>query len=383
VRILLACPYAWDVAGGVRTHVRDLAATLAARGHAVAVVAPSRAACSEPGVHVVGRVVGVPWGGSIATLCPSPRSFRRIRHVMATFRPDVVHVHEPFVPSTGLLAALASDVPVVATFHAFTERSRIERATAPLLRVLGRRIAVPIACSPAAAQHAGHGGVRAPFVIVPHAVHLDRFRRVGTPPRASGDRVVLWVHRLERRKGFGVALEAFALLAADVPDVSFVVIGSGPERAAVDVLPAYVRARVHMLGSVSDADLPRHHAGADVFVAPATGKESFGIALVEAMAAGLPIVASDIRGYREVVRQGAEALLVPPGDAAALARALGRVLADPALATALATAGRARAARYAWDVVVPRLEDVYVSARRRNASQPMATSTASISTSSP
>ncbi len=383
MRILLACPYAWDVAGGVRTHVRELAATLAMRGHAVAIVAPTRGAHSEPGVHVVGRVVDVPWGGSIATLCPSHRSFRRIRRVMTTFRPDVVHVHEPFVPSTSLLTVLAAEAPVVATFHAFTERSRVERATAPLLRVLGRRIAVPIAVSRAAAQHAGRGGVRAPFAIVANGVRIERFRRATPDQPRPGGRVVLWVHRLEPRKGFPVALAAFARLAADVDDVSLVVIGSGPERGAVDLLPAALRARIRMLGGVDDDDLPRHHAAADVFVASASGKESFGLALVEAMAAGLPIVASDIRGYRDVVRHGVEGLLVPPGDAAALSVALRRVLTDPALAAALASGGRARAEGYAWDVVVPQLEAIYVSARRRNASQAMMTSTVSISTSSP
>jgi phosphatidylinositol alpha-mannosyltransferase len=362
--------------------VRELAGVLAARGHAVAIVAPARVAHREPGVHFVGRVVDVPWAGSIATLCPSHRSFRRIQRVVATFRPDVVHVHEPFVPSTSLLTVLAADAPVVATFHAFTERSGITRTTAPLLRVLGRRIAASMAVSTAAAQHAGHG-MREPLVVVPNGVRIDRFRRPAAGRVARSGRVVLWVHRLEPRKGFRVALDAFARLAADVDDVSLVVVGSGPDRAALAALPAPLRARVRMLGNVGDDDLPRYHAAADVFIASATGKESFGLALAEAMAAGLPIVASDIRGYREVVRDGVEAVLVPPRDASALAVGLRRVLTDPGLAATLARGGRARAEQYSWDVVVPEIEAIYLSARRRNASQATTTRVASIAASSP
>jgi len=157
-------------------------------------------------------------------------------------------------------------------------------------------------------------------------------------------------------------VEAFRLLAADMPDALLVVAGDGPERGAVESLPLALRARAVMLGRVPHGDLPPYHAACEVFAAPATGRESFGIVLVEAMAAGLPVVASDIPGYREVVRRGIDGLLVPPSDPTALARALRRLLEDPPLHRTLSEAGRARAEAFDWSVIAARIEHCYEEA---------------------
>jgi phosphatidyl-myo-inositol alpha-mannosyltransferase len=360
VKILLACPYAWDTAGGVQAHVRQLAAALDERGHQVVTVAPARSpGGDDPSLRLVGRTVGIAWGGTVVPLCCSYRSLRSIRRLIGTFRPDVVHVHEPFAPSTSMLVTLAAPAPVVATFHAFSERARILEAAAPLLRIVARRIAVPLAVSESAAELAGRV-LPGRVAIVPNGVGTSRFDSRG--PLAAGvpdGRVVLWVHRLEPRKGFAVAVRAFAQLATALDDAHLVVVGDGRDRDALGLLSDRHRRRVVMLGAVSDAALPRYHAAADVFVAPATGQESFGIALIEAMAAALPVVASDIRGYRGVVRHGIEGLLVPPNDPGALAAALRRVLTEPMLAATLGRAGRERARRYSWDVVAPKLEAIY------------------------
>jgi phosphatidylinositol alpha-mannosyltransferase len=196
--------------------------------------------------------------------------------------------------------------------------------------------------------------------VVPNGVDVARFAGAVSPPAGlPAGRVVLWVHRLDPQKGFPVAVRAFARLAAELPDVHLVVAGDGHDRDAVGLLPVSDRGRVAMLGTVPNEDLPGQLAAADVFVAPALGQESFGIALVEAMAAGVPVVASAIPGYDEVVRDGVDGLLVPPADVNALAAALRRVLEDPGLAAGLARAGRERAASYSWDVVTPRLEAIY------------------------
>ncbi|HSD48784.1 MAG TPA: glycosyltransferase family 4 protein, partial [Actinomycetota bacterium] len=165
--------------------------------------------------------------------------------------------------------------------------------------------------------------------------------------------------------GFGVAIDAFARLAGDRPDVRFVVVGDGPERTAAERLPVAVRERALLMGTVANEDLPSLHAACDVFVAPNLGGESFGIVLVEAMAAGLPVVASAIPGFTEVVRDGVEGLLVRPGDAAATAAAIARVLDDRDLAARLADAGRERVSRYSWDTVVPAVEAAYARAAER------------------
>jgi glycosyltransferase involved in cell wall biosynthesis len=172
-------------------------------------------------------------------------------------------------------------------------------------------------------------------------------------------RRVVWVGRLDRQKGFPVAVRAFQDLAAKLPDVLLVVAGDGRDRDAVDRLDPSTRSRVHMLGTVPHAELPGVLVAGDVFLAPALGQETFGYVLIEAMASGVPVVASRIPGYDEVVRDDIDGILVPPGDAEALSAAVQRVLCEPALAERLRDAGRDRAAEYAWDRIGPRVVAVY------------------------
>jgi len=365
VKIVLACPYAWDVPGGVQVHVGQLAAHLKQRGHEIVVLAPGSRQASEPWVRIVGRPIRVPYQGTVAPICFSAHSARTIASVLRGFAPDVVHAHEPFSPSTAMLATLRSRAPVVATFHAFAERSRLLTAAAPALRLVWRKLRVRMAVSVAAA-----GFVRSRFGdgirIVPNGCDVELFGNDGTKA-ARGlptGRRMLWVGRLDAQKGFPIAVAAFRRIASEVPDLSFVVVGEGRDRPAVSSLPPDVRRRMVMVGPVAHPSLPTYYAGADVFVSPAVGQESFGLVLVEAMAAGVPVVASDIAGYREVVRANVDGLLVRRGDPGALADAVRRVLSDPELASRLSEAGRARADRYRWDVVAGEIEAAYEDAIR-------------------
>jgi phosphatidylinositol alpha-mannosyltransferase len=359
VRVFLACPYAWDAPGGVQVHIRELADVLRARGHEVLVVAPGGSRATDPGVRIVGGPVRVPYGGTVAPICFSRHSFGRIRRLMHAFGPDVVHVHEPLTPSTSMLATLAATAPVVATFHAYSDRSRLMELAGPVLRSVHRRIAASVAVSAAAASFLARA-VPAEIEIVPNGVDVERFARGGPRPEGLPEgRLVLWVNRLDPQKGFPVAVRAFARLAAELEDVHLVVAGDGRDRDAIHLLSDADRLRLVMLGSVPHDRLPAYHAAADAYVSPAAGQESFGIVLVEAMAAGVPVVASNVPGYREVVRDGVDGLLVAPNDPEALARALLRVLTEPELASALARSGRERAATFSWDVVVPRIEAIY------------------------
>jgi phosphatidylinositol alpha-mannosyltransferase len=230
----------------------------------------------------------------------------------------------------------------------------------PVLRTVSRRIDAAIAVSDAAAGFLRRA-IDVELEIVPNGLDVERFAHPETVPDGVPEgRRLLWVSRLDPQKGFRVLVQAFALLAREHRDLSLLVAGDGRDRHAIGALSAPDRARVVMLGAVRHKDLPSWFYGAaDAFVAPATGQESFGYILVEAMAAGVPVVASDIAGYREVVRSGIEGLLVPPGDPAALAEAVSRVLSDPVLAARLSEAGRMRAAAFGWDRVVPRIEAIY------------------------
>jgi phosphatidylinositol alpha-mannosyltransferase len=303
--------------------------------------------------------------GSVAPICFSPKSSRVVRRALREFRPDVIHVHEPLNPSTSMLGVLRANAPVVATFHANVPRGTLQStayaAMTKLLRPVWEKIDVRLAVSEAARQSVcsrmGEGGVR----IVPNGANVEVYASAA-PARLPAGRVLLFVGRLERRKGFPVAVAAFKRLARRHADLRFVVVGDGADRDAVSTLPPDALARVHMLGRVSSEELPGYFRAADIFLAPSTGSESFGIVLVEAMAAGKPVVASDIPGYRDVTRHGVEGLLVPPGDVAAVATAVERLLGDRRLASALGRRGAARARHFAWDSIVDELEEIYADA---------------------
>jgi phosphatidylinositol alpha-mannosyltransferase len=359
VRVLLVCPYAWETPGGVQVHVRELAEQLRTRDHEVLVLAPGDRRAPEPWVRVVGRPVRIPYRGTVAPISFSWGSWRRVRDAMRRFHPDLVHAHEPLTPSTSMLAVRAATVPVVATFHASLDRSRLMETAAPVLRTISRRIDAGIAVSNAAARFVRQA-MDMELEIVRNGLDVERFAHPGTAPTGlPAGRRLLWVSRLDPQKGFGILVQAFAILASEHGDLSLIVAGDGHDRHAIGALSGAERGRVVMLGAIPHQDLPPYYGAANVFVAPATGQESFGYVLVEAMAAGLPVVASDIAGYREVVRTGLEGLLVPPGDPPRLAEAIARVLSDPALAARLSEAGRARAQEFGWDRIVPRIEELY------------------------
>jgi phosphatidyl-myo-inositol alpha-mannosyltransferase len=359
VRVALVCPYAWDEPGGVQVQVRGLGERLRARGHEVLALAPARARPAEPWVVRAGVPLSLPYGRTRAPISPWPATRRRVRTALEAFAPDVVHVHEPFAPSASAFA-LGAGAPVVATFHSGIDRALLYDAAGPLLRRTARRIAVRIAVSERAAAVARRrlGGT---FVVIPNGVDAARFAAASPADLGPGTKL-LFVGRLHPRKGFAIAVEAFAALAANRPGLRLVVAGEGGEASALDRVPGRVRDRVAMLGAVPNEELPPIHAACDVFVAPNTGGESFGVILLEAMASGLPVVASDIAGFEEVVTPNVDGLLVPPRDPGALATAVERVLDDPVAAARLAEAGRRRAAAADWPVVVERLEAVYAEA---------------------
>ena len=361
MRLLLACPYAWDAPGGVQIHVRELAARMRERGHDVVVLAPSSSAPSESWVRAVGRPLPLRYNRSSAPICPWPASYRRVALELRRFGPDIVHAHEPMTPSTSMFATLSGAAPVVATFHSGASRALLFDVAAPVLRRVARRISVRIAVSRAAEAFAsrrlGDG-----FRIVPNGAEIERFEHA-EPAELSPGRRIVFVGRLDPRKGFPIAVEALRQLAGEYPDVRLVAAGDGPERSAVRELPPEIRARVDLLGTVRNTDLPPVLAAAEVFVAPSLGGESFGMVLIEAMAAGVPVVASRIPGYDEVVRDGVDGLLVPPGDPDALAANVRRLLEDRGLAGRLADSGRARARGFSWDVVLDQIEAAYGDAR--------------------
>ncbi len=368
MRIAAVCPYDWSAHGGVRAHVASLCAELARR-HDVAILAPASAPLEgedplDAVVHVVGRAVAVPFNRSVARVAASPLAGRRTLATLRDLAPDVVHVHEPGVPAVALAAAQRGPQPVVGTFHAWSDRDRLYRSTGPYGRHVARGLAARLAVSEAARRyHATALGLPpSAFEVVPNGVDVDRFATAeplaeyADPERPT----LLFVGRLEPRKGLDVLVRAFLELRSSRPELRLVVLGDGPERARCErLLPVAVRPDVLFVGAVDETDKPRFHASADLFVAPNLGGESFGIVLLEAMAAGLPVVASAIPGFASVMADGREGRLVAPGDGFGLAEAVRGMLDDDEGRAAMAARGRETAERHAWPRVAERVEAIY------------------------
>ncbi|MCA1832660.1 MAG: glycosyltransferase family 4 protein [Actinomycetota bacterium] len=357
MRVSIVCPYSWSVPGGVANHIEALAGRLRERGHAVEVIAPADTPVKD--VYGVGRSVGVRFNGSVARIAFGPRVAARIRSRLREFDPAVVHVHEPFAPSASMLATLVSPAPVVATFHSSMPDSKVLSAASPVLRPLWRKIAVKIAVSEEArrtVERVFGAGIR----IIPNGVALERFSALG--PAGEGKHI-LFVGRLEPRKGASVLLDAFARVHAADARATLTIVGEGPERRALERRAAALP--VTFRGRLDHEALAGAFGEAAIVCAPSLGGESFGIVLLEAMAAGRPVVATSIPGYAAVARDGIDAALVPPGDVQALSTAVRDLLDDPKRLLQLAAAGRERAARFSWDVVAGQIEEVYRHAAGR------------------
>ncbi|MFP5021480.1 glycosyltransferase family 4 protein [Pseudonocardia phyllosphaerae] len=358
MRVGMVCPYSLDVPGGVQRHVLDLARALRARGAVVHVLAPATGpTATTDSVTSTGRALGVPYNGSVARVTFGPVTWRRVRRWLATHEFDVLHLHEPTTASVSALALLAARGPVVATFHTATPRSRALVAFGGVLRPLMEKVTARIAVSDTArrvqVEHLGGDATEIPNgVDVPAFADGPRLHRPG--------RTVGFVGRFdEPRKGAAVLLDALRRLP---PDVRLLVVGPGDARALLRAAGPDLAPRVDVLGAVDEPTKAAALRSADVFCAPHRGGESFGMVLTEAMAAGTPVVASDIESFRAVLGDPPAGVLVPPGDPGALAAALGRVLGDDRERAALRTAGRARAACFDWPVVADAVLQVYRAA---------------------
>lgn len=350
LRIALVCPYDWRRPGGVRTQVAGLATALRARGHSVDILAPGDPAGSSSGLILVGATTPVRANGSVAHVALVPGAWRRTRRALERGMYDIVHVHEPAVPLVARAAARCRSTPVVATFHMYSATALPYRLLGPVLRRALRGLSAGIAVSESARSCAAR--VYPVGAVIPNGVQVssERFprRAPGTPRR------ILFVGRHESRKGLDVLLDAFWALPTDV-HLDLV----GVERDELHFTTASVApGRIVAHGRVTDERRRALLRRADVLCAPSLGGESFGVVLAEAMAEGVPVVASAIPGYREVLGPGC-GRLVPPGDEPALAAALAQTLSDPFVRARVAASARRAVAPFAWERVCDRIEETY------------------------
>lgn len=381
MRIGIVCPYSFDVPGGVQNHVRDLAETLIGLGHTVSVLAPADDDVPLPPYLVsAGRAMPVRYNGSVARLSFGPISATRVRRWLTAGEFDVLHVHEPVSPSLSLLAVLSARGPVVATFHTAMTRSRAMAAAQGALQLVLERITARIAVSALArrvqVEHLDGGAVEIPNgVAVAKFIDAEPLPGWGGTARPGYGGTLGFLGRFtESRKGFPVLVEAFVALARRREGLRLLVAGPGDPAEALEAVPAGLRDRITFLGLVSERDKARMLRSADLYVAPNTGGESFGMILTEAMAAGTPVVASDLDAFRRVLSvPGAVAAqdgtpaemagaIFPTGDPAALERLLEGLLDDPDRRAELAARASETVAAYDWPVVASRVLEVYATA---------------------
>ena len=368
MKIGLVCPYIYPASGGVAQHVQYLYQNLRQRGHDVRILTASHGPqrSSEGDIIRLGVGFSVPINASVGTLTFSPRYLGQIGAMLERERFDVLHFHEPFVPFLSLFLLRESTSVNVATFHAYAGFSPSYEFGSRALRGHAQRLHGRIAVS-AAARHFIDRFFPGDYKVIPNGVDVGRF--AGAVPIArwqDGTPNVLFVGRHEPRKGLLDLLKAHRILRRTGSDSRLLVVGSGPqEREARRYVATRGLNGVEFLGRVSDDEKAQLYRTADVYASPATGGESFGIVLLEAMAAGTPIVASDIHGYKGVVRRGREGLLVPPRQPRELAIALDTLLSDPALREQMGAAGQARAEEFSWPRVTAKVEDYYGFVIRR------------------
>ncbi len=372
MKIGIVTPYAYPMPGGVNDHVGSLYRVLRARGHDVRIITSSHGLqkASEGDIIRVGKGFSVPFNGSMGTITLSPTYLAQMRAILERERFDVLHYHEPFVPFLSLVTLTLSTSVNVGTFHAFGGLSISYEFGKRMLGHYAGKLHGRIAVSPAA-RHFISRYFPGEYKIVPNGVEPGRYQRAVPIARyRDGVPNILFVGRMEPRKGLIHLLRAFRKLQRDGVRARLLLVGTGPgEREARRYVLTRQLNDVEFLGRVSEAQKAQLFKTADIYVSPATGRESFGIVLLEAMSAGAPIICSDIHGYRGVVRRERDGILVEPGNADALAASIRRLIDDPALRAQLSRAGEERAQLFTWERVGQAVEEYYGFVIRRLAEQ--------------
>jgi phosphatidylinositol alpha-mannosyltransferase len=367
MKIALVSPYDYPYSGGVNEHITALDQHFRALGHDTRIIAASSTdedVLSDHVIKVSGAIVPVSFSGSRARIAYAPAVYRRVKQILKQENFDVVHVHEPAVPMLSLVVLRHSHAVNVGTFHAYREKNMLYDVGKQLLKRAFNRLDGRIFVSDAVREYITRY-FPGEYALIPNGIDCARFCDPSIQPIEKfddGRPNILYVGRMDKRKGFRYLMRAFPRIKQAIPDVRLIVVGAFNDKEKAPFV-RYARAlglrSVNFVGQVSRQDLPRYYRMATVFCAPSTGFESFGMILLEAMAAGVPIVASDITGYRSVVENSVEGVLVPPKDEQAIARAIIDLVRDPTRRAQMSAAGKYKAAQYDWDIIARRVLAYY------------------------
>ena len=359
LRIGLVCPYGWDTPGGVQNHVRDLAEYLIAKGHYVSVLAPVIDEDAIPDyVTSAGKPISIPYNGAVARVLFGPIAFSRVRHWISNGKFDLLHLHEPAIPSISLLACWAAEGPLVGTFHAAAKRQKAIFAIGPILEPVIEKLSARIAVSEAARLTlTDHLDTDA--IVIPNGIYASRYHDGVAQEKWQGNTLGFIGRFEEPRKGLSVLLEALPVIARFAPDVKVFVAGPGDPTEVEKSIDPQLRHRFEFLGKISEQDKANFMSSVSIYVAPNTGGESFGIILAEALAGGACVVASDIPAFDDLLGHGEFGALFKSEDPTDLAKVIIDLLRDDKKRFELAKAGRSRGQSFDWELIAQQIFSVY------------------------
>ena len=358
-RIGIVCPYGWDTPGGVQSHVGDLAEYLIRQGHHVSVLAPAIDDDALPSyVTSAGRPIAIPYNGAVARVLFGPIAFSRVRQWISNGNFDVLHLHEPAIPSISLLACWAAEGPMVGTFHAAAKRQKVTFAVAPILEPVIEKLTARIAVSEAARETLTEH-LETDAIVVPNGIYVDRYRNSSIESKWTGNTVGFIGRFEEKRKGLEVLAGALPRVISKFPDVQVIVAGPGDPNIALKDIDPNLHSRFTFLGKISEEDKANFLASIALYVAPNTGGESFGIILAEALAGGASVIASDIPAFDSLLGHGQYGTLFESENSSHLAEVMIDLLGDEERRKEIAHRGKVYAESFDWDVVAEKIYDVY------------------------
>jgi len=377
MKVGLVSPYDFASPGGVNDHVRHLAVELQALGHESRIFAPSSrtdVGFDAARFYRIGTPIAIPVNDSVARITLSFHLANEVAGIVADEGFDVLHFHEPLMPALPMTMLRMSNTANVGTFHAFARSNVGYFYGRPFLQPYLGHLHRAIAVSEPARAFVNRYFPEFEMKVIPNGVDVDAYKPGHTPIQHLRDENlnILFVGRLEKRKGLGDLLRAYRTLSSRVPQSRLIIVGDGPLRGRVESYIGRHRLNnVVMAGYVPDSVKPRYYASADIFCAPATGAESFGIVLLEALASGLPVVATEVPGYMSVLEPGRDSITVPPKNWRELAASLVILARDAELRSRLAEYGLHKAGRYSWKIVAAEVIEVYQEARAALAAKPL------------
>jgi phosphatidylinositol alpha-mannosyltransferase len=353
------CPYSWDTPGGVQNHIRDLAEFLIASGHEVSVLAPAIDDTKLPDYVVnAGKPISIPYNGAVARVLFGPVAFARVRQWISQGDFDLLHLHEPAIPSISLLACWAADGPMVGTFHAAAKRQKIIFAIGPILEPAIEKLSARIAVSEAARLTlTDHLDTDA--VIIPNGIYANRYTDGKSLEKWSGNTIGFIGRFEEPRKGLSVLVDALPVISRFAPDVKVFVAGPGNPEEVIESIDPQLRQRFEFLGKISESEKADFMSSVAVYVAPNTGGESFGIILAEALAGGACVIASDIPAFDDLLGQGEFGALFESESSTELAKVVIDLLRDEKKRKELSSRGKERSKMFDWTVVAEQIFSVY------------------------